>query len=137
MPKKLIGQALSNIGWGIMRGLILAATYAVIALVIFAVNPGAFDANDTTLPEVLVIYFLAGAAGGAIIGAARPLLSRKRTAYAPAVVAMTIAVFGTFIILEGHPENWTGDEWITIIIAGPLFGVLGVHSIWRETGQPD
>lgn len=128
---------LTNIGWGITRGLILAATYAVIALVIFAVNPGAFDANETTLPEVPVIYFLAGATGGAVIGATRPLLSRKTTAYAPAVVAMTIAVFATFVILEGHPQRWTGDEWITIAIAGPLFGILGVHSIWRETGRPD
>lgn len=137
MPRKSFDQVLTNIGWGITRGLVLAATYAVIALVIFGLNPGAFDANDTTLPEVLVIYFLAGVAGGAVIGAARPLLSRKSTAYAPAVVAMTIAVFGTFVILEGHPQGWTGDEWITIVIAGPLFGILGVHSIWRETGRPD
>lgn len=137
MSEKLANRHLANIGWGIQRGLILAATYALIALVIFALNPGAFDANDTTLPEVLVIYFVAGLTGGAVIGIGRPFLSRKKTAYVPAVIAMTIAVFGTAVILEGHPRSWTDAEWFGVIVGGPLFGVLGVHSIWRETGRQD
>lgn len=137
MSTNAAGKKLSNIGWGIKRGLILAATYALIAVAIAALNPGAFDANDTTLAEVLVIYFMSGLTGGAVIGLARPLLARKNTAYAPAVVAMTIAVFGMAVILEGHPRNWSDEEWFGVIVGGPLFGVLGVHSIWRETGQPD
>lgn len=137
MSEHLASRHLTNIGWGIKRGLILAATYALIALAISALNPEAFIANDTTLAEVFVIYFAAGITGGAVIGIGRPLLYRKKTAYVPAVIAMTIAVFGTAVILDGHPRGWTDAEWFAVIVGGPLFGVLGVHSFWRETALPE
>lgn len=132
-----VRQKLQDIGWGIQRGLAFAAAYAVFAAIISTINPEAFIENDTSLGEVLVIYAIAGVLGGAVIGAARTRLERKKTAYAPAVVAMTIALFSTFIILEGHPRGWTGAEWFAVLFGGPLFGLLGVHSIWRETGRPD
>lgn len=121
-----------NIRWGVTRGLQLALVYCVFALIISAANPGAFQANDTTLTEVLMLYIATGIVAGAIVGSMRPLLAEKRTAYFPATLAATVSVFGAMVMLYGPPQTWDQESWTLLPFAGALFGVGGVHSFWRN-----
>jgi hypothetical protein len=123
-------STIRNIRWGMTRGLQLALVYCVFALIVSAANPRAFAANDVTLAEVLVLYVATGLGAGAIVGSMRPLLSEKRTAYFPAIVAATVSVFGAMVMLYGPPATWNQHRWTLLAIAGVLFGMGGIHSFW-------
>jgi hypothetical protein len=113
-----------NIRWGVRGGLLAATGYSVWASAVYLVRgPGAFDQHGTSLPEIIVLYFVGGLIAGAVVGALRPLTESREGMVVVGVVAALPILFALFFYLFGSPEAWSAKHWFLWVILSLVCGV--------------
>jgi hypothetical protein len=114
--------------WGVRAGLIVAAVYSAVALLIYAVRgPTPFEHNGTSLLPVIGVYFIGGISGGAVIGICRDLLRERRTAIPVAIFAAIPAAAGVTVLVSDNLNGWTGKQWFVTIVLALFIGIGGVQ----------
>lgn len=109
----------SNVPAGIIGGLILASFYCVYVVILYvARGPSPFENQGTSLPNVLILYAITGAVGGAIVGALRPITVTRLGALAVGVIAALPLSLGVQAIVAGHPAHWTAFNWSLAVLMG-------------------
>lgn len=110
---------------GVQIGLMFAAAYAVIAIVLFVLSKGAaLDHSFSVLGRVIAVYVAAGIVGGAIFGLLQPIVQWAIGAAVlgtivaiPAYVGMRIAVHGL--------AAWTRGDTSDVLVLSLLLGSIG------------
>lgn len=115
-----------RIRWGVGRGLPIGLLYAALVLLMYyAKGPAYLGVPGTSVPSALGLYIVAGAIGGAIVGALLPLrrVTGGRSVIGIAVMLPVCAAFGTLLL--GAPTDWRGAECFAVLSSGVLLGGFG------------
>ena len=111
-------RIVANVRWGVGNGVFFAIFFSAIAFVTF-LHHGArpFLEKHVTFGAVILVYFIGGVLGGAVLGLLRPL-SRF---FLGALVVGTIVGFVLFasimIAVQGLPTTWDRSIWLALIFS--------------------
>lgn len=107
-------------------GLAMAAFYSLIAVVIYGVGGKApFATHNSSLRETLLIYWVGGVLGGAILGVLKPVARNVvGTIVVGIVVAMPVSAMTMFAFDKNAP-------WQPIVIMAVIFGTIGGVALGR------
>ena len=73
-----------------------AAVYTAIAILLFAVSPGAGQ-GGFSLPKVVVVYWVAATVIGIVVGVLRPLATTPERRFGVAFIGVWPAVLGIYV----------------------------------------
>ena len=132
----MLESMLENLRWGVAAGLFFAALYSLYVTLLYLIRgPDPFDANETTLGQVIAVYFAGGIAGGAIVGVLRPLAKWRIGAAVVGVVAAVPVFLGIALSLEGGLSGLDRGAWEAVAFCSIFFGILGGNAMWRGGGR--
>jgi hypothetical protein len=113
--------------WGVVMGLAMAAFYSVIAIIIYGFGGEApLEGYNSSLGETLLVYWVGGVLGGAILGALKPVARNIVGAIVVGiVVALPVSAMTMFAIDRNAP-------WPPIAIMAIIFGTIGGVAFGRS-----
>lgn len=119
--------------WGVRRGLALACLYSAYVIVMAGMQRSAqLDAYGANVYELLLIYFVGGLVGGAVIGALRPLNSTAAGGTFIGALASIPFWVGTLMLFAGVPTRWDKGDWVVLSILVGLGAFMGLHLATKD-----
>jgi hypothetical protein len=119
---------LHDVQWGISAGLLFAALLSIVGLLGAALDDRTTQERyGITLGSALVIYFVAGATGGLLLGLCRSLLVNRLAAALVGFVVSIPAAFAMQVALQ-HSAS---PPWQSVA-AVALLGMPVAAALWRK-----
>jgi hypothetical protein len=127
----------SNVWWGTSGGLIGAALYSIIVLVVYAIQgPDALARDHVTLGSVLALYWAGGIIVGAIVGVLRPLTKVRLGAIAVGFIAALPVMAGASFLVDGVRGLLDPGSRFVSVFCSLVLGGYGGNMLWRRTRPP-
>jgi hypothetical protein len=131
-------RILQNLYWGIGWGLAMACFYCVFVVVLYLAQGAApFEAHETTLGTVILIYFAGGITAGALVGLLRPLARWWPGAMLIGFLAAVLVFLGIDVAQTGigKRRDWQAIFAVSLFL-GPVCGI-SAWRVMREINPPD
>ena len=126
MSSRTRARAAIDLRVSLLVGMLMATIYAAYAVGLYLVEGAVpFSKNGTSLGIVLLVYYLAGGIGGAVVGLLMPL---TRTLLGVVVVGIVVAFVVFFCIgtaSSGPAWRWTPSAWRQLGYLSISFGTAG------------
>lgn len=127
----VVGRVASDVKLGLVAGLLLAAFFCLIALLLYLLTGHqAYAKNQTPLVVVLSIYLMAGGLGGVVVGL---ILRLTKWMVGAALVAFVAASIVWFLVgWSINPEEPLVELLKSSVVLAAAFGLpIGV-GFWYE-----
>lgn len=122
---------LANLVWGIAWGLLLSCCLIVFVAVLFLFQgQQPFNAYQTTVRAVVVLYLVGGALGGLVVGVLRPLTKWRWGAAVVGVLAAVPVGLGTRVLRAGL-SPWQSKDLVVLIVFCVALGAPVGWIYWR------
>ena len=122
-----------NILWGIRYGLAAAVLYSILVSIQYIlVGSRSLEGRGVTLLSTIVVYFVGGIAGGALVGVLRPLTRwRLGSAVVGVVVCFPLAA-ASLVAIDGPIASWQGKTVFGGVFAAVFVGVIAGCQAWER-----
>lgn len=119
----------SDLSWGFWRGCVLAAGLSLFAVfgVAFLGGGARLRQTNTTLGELVVVYWLTFPAAGLFVGLLRPTLNRAGSRWLTFTLAAGLVVGGVWYLWRGPPTTWTPKDWFLVSLLSSWYGLLSAY----------
>lgn len=119
----------SDLSWGFWQGCIAAFILSIFGVISVAFLGGgeSLRRDNTTLGEVILVYWLTAPVAGLLVGLLRPALQRPATRWLTFTLGASVIGGGLFYLWSGPPSQWTLGRWIGLALVSSWYGLIGGH----------
>jgi hypothetical protein len=125
-----------RVGLGALLGIgagILLVGVGVARIAVFLLSGGRLAELEADDVRILVFYVGGFGAGGALIGALRPLLRGKGGVYVGCMLAGIVVMLAIAIGDKGRLSALDGVDWVAMPLMGMVFGSAAAYGFTRNT----
>jgi hypothetical protein len=124
-----------RVGLGALLGLgagILLVGVGIARIAVFLLGGGRLAAIDAGDVRALTFYVGGFGAGGALIGALRPLLHGKGGVYVGCMLAGIVVMLAIAVGDKGSLSALDGVDWVAMPLMGMVFGSAAAYGFTRN-----